>query len=294
MAGTNARHAASTRKTTCLATTIHQTKPTNTTINRRNKPGLCGSSTPVLPVPLAASAEVGDRHPTTPPSFRGVRGSAQTHNPKPPPWGRGAARPTPQPKPPPWGSGGLGPPGKNCGPSAQVGEAHQAAVAARWRWDLNPRRGCPLTRFRGVRPRPLGDSTVAELTRVGVLVEPAAPAGGEELAEQIAALGGEHAAEDLRLVVKPTVPEHIPERTDRAGFGILGAEDHPVEAGQGNRAGTHRARLKRHDKSEPGQPPAPGTHGGRADGNDLRVRGGVLVGFPAIAARSEYGTFRVD
>src|SRR5579859_146942 len=90
MAGTNARHAASTRKTTCLATTIHQTKPTNTTINRRNKPGLCGSSTPVLPVPLAASAEVGDRHPTTPPSFRGVRGSAQTHNPKPPPQGRGA------------------------------------------------------------------------------------------------------------------------------------------------------------------------------------------------------------
>src|SRR5579859_8004033 len=189
MAGTNARHAASTRKTTCLATTIHQTKPTNTTINRRNKPGLCGSSTPVLPVPLAASAEVGDRHPTTPPSFRGPgappnpppRGSgpnpttpshhrkgagrpAQPHNPSHHRKGAGA-RPTPQPKPPPRGSGGLGPPGKNCGPSAQVGEAHQAAVAARWRWDLNPRRGCPLTRFRGVRPRPLGDSTAGEHTR---------------------------------------------------------------------------------------------------------------------------------
>ena len=25
-------------------------------------------------------------------------------------------------------------------------------LAERWRWDLNPRRGCPLTRFRGVRP----------------------------------------------------------------------------------------------------------------------------------------------
>ena len=37
----------------------------------------------------------------------------------------------------------------------------------RWRWDLNPRRGCPLTRFRGVRPRPLGDSTAGELTRTG-------------------------------------------------------------------------------------------------------------------------------
>src|SRR6266566_7972218 len=40
------------------------------------------------------------------------------------------------------------------------------ALAERWRWDLNPRRGCPLTRFRGVRPRPLGDSTAGELTRI--------------------------------------------------------------------------------------------------------------------------------
>ena len=37
----------------------------------------------------------------------------------------------------------------------------------RWRWDLNPRKGCPFTRFRGVRPRPLGDSTAAEPTRPG-------------------------------------------------------------------------------------------------------------------------------
>src|SRR6202020_3488831 len=35
----------------------------------------------------------------------------------------------------------------------------------RWRWDLTPRKGCPFTRFRGVRPRPLGDSTAGELTR---------------------------------------------------------------------------------------------------------------------------------
>src|SRR5579859_936330 len=106
MAGTNARHAASTRKTTCLATTIHQTKPTNTTINRRNKPGLCGSSTPVLPVPLAASAEVGDRHPTTPPSFRGSGGRPKPTTPSHhrggagprPTHRRGGPAPTPQPQ----------------------------------------------------------------------------------------------------------------------------------------------------------------------------------------------------
>src|SRR5215467_12524250 len=41
---------------------------------------------------------------------------------------------------------------------------HIIAVQRRWRWDLNPRMGCPITRFRGVRPRPLGDSTGAEPT----------------------------------------------------------------------------------------------------------------------------------
>src|SRR5215469_9761413 len=34
----------------------------------------------------------------------------------------------------------------------------------RWRWDLNPRKTCAFTRFRGVRPRPLGDSTDDEPT----------------------------------------------------------------------------------------------------------------------------------
>ena len=35
----------------------------------------------------------------------------------------------------------------------------------RWRWDLNPRKDRSFTRFRGVRPRPLGDSTAGEPTR---------------------------------------------------------------------------------------------------------------------------------
>ena len=34
----------------------------------------------------------------------------------------------------------------------------------RWRWDLNPRRSCPLTRFRGVLLRPLGHATAEEVT----------------------------------------------------------------------------------------------------------------------------------
>jgi hypothetical protein len=42
----------------------------------------------------------------------------------------------------------------------------------RWRWDLNPRKDRSFTRFRGVRPRPLGDSTADEPTGGGPLVAP--------------------------------------------------------------------------------------------------------------------------
>src|SRR3954469_9065414 len=44
---------------------------------------------------------------------------------------------------------------------------HRASCLVTWRWrrDLNPRRGCPLTRFRGVLLRPLGHTTVEKGTR---------------------------------------------------------------------------------------------------------------------------------
>src|SRR5205085_12176995 len=42
-----------------------------------------------------------------------------------------------------------------------AGRRARAVPLGRWRWDLNPRTACTVTRFRGVRPRPLGDSTGA-------------------------------------------------------------------------------------------------------------------------------------
>src|SRR5512140_2825954 len=86
----------------------------------------------------------------------------------------------------------------------------------RWRWDLNPRRGCPLTRFRGVRPRPLGDSTAAEPTRpvpgrpqAGRMAGSAraGPALGEELAQQSPALLRKDSAHHLGAVVEPAVAQ---------------------------------------------------------------------------------------
>src|SRR5262250_1563290 len=86
----------------------------------------------------------------------------------------------------------------------------------RWRWDLNPRKTCAFTRFRGVRPRPLGDSTAVEptgtrhLSLLGYRACARGPALGEEVAQQCTAFAGEHTAEHLGTVRQPPVTQHVP------------------------------------------------------------------------------------
>src|SRR5438552_17154080 len=99
----------------------------------------------------------------------------------------------------------------------------------RWRWDLNPRKGCPFTRFRGVRPRPLGDSTAAEPTR------PPGPSGAallEELLQQGPALLRQDPPHHLGAVVEPAAAQHIPERAGRARLGVSRPVDHPRASGR--------------------------------------------------------------
>src|ERR1700730_8366723 len=98
-------------------------------------------------------------------------------------------------------------------------------VSVRWRWDLNPRRGCPLTRFRGVRPRPLGDSTAGEHTsRRARTTTRALPAFGEEPAEHGETFAGEHTADHLGHRSEPLITDDIPQGADRARPGVGRAE----------------------------------------------------------------------
>src|SRR5690348_18106046 len=94
----------------------------------------------------------------------------------------------------------------------------------RWRWDLNPRKTCAFTRFRGVRPRPLGDSTAGEHARTwaGAARRSVScrPPGGEERLQQGAAFRAEDTADDLRGVAQPTVTQHIPEGARRPGLRV--------------------------------------------------------------------------
>src|SRR5215475_12158354 len=94
----------------------------------------------------------------------------------------------------------------------------------RWRWDLNPRKGCPFTRFRGVRPRPLGDSTAAEPTR---RARPSGPAPGEELLQQGPALLRRYPPHLPGAVVARTVAQQPPGRARRTRDGVGRTVDEP-------------------------------------------------------------------
>src|SRR5512139_3761074 len=111
--------------------------------------------------------------------------------------------------------------------------------------------------------------------------------GREELLEHQRALVGEHAADHLRAVVEPAVAYDVPERTDRAGLVVVGAEDHPRDPGQDCRAGAHRARLERHDECAALQTPLPVYGGSLTQRHDLGVGGGVPDGLPLVVTAAD-------
>src|SRR5918999_2009074 len=146
-------------------------------------------------------------------------------------------------------------------------------VVERWRWDLNPRMSCPITRFRGVRPRPLGDSTASSLPD---------PAPGEELREQGAALIRQHRRDDLWAVVEATVAYDVPQRADRSRLGVDRAVDDPLHARQYGGARAHGARFEGDDQGAAGQPPGAEMGRRRADREDLGVCRGVAGLFAPV------------
>src|SRR2546423_4135239 len=87
-------------------------------------------------------------------------------------------------------------PGPNETTRSTPGDLDQGRPAwycsERWRRDLNPRRGHPLTRFRGVLLRPLGHTTAEKGTRPGAsLSRRYALAGSPAMSTHIGAKPGE-------------------------------------------------------------------------------------------------------
>src|SRR5918994_1597029 len=73
---------------------------------------------------------------------------------------------------------------------------------------------------------------------------PARSAGGEEVRQQPPALVLADAAAHIHAMIEPRIAYDVEERGDRAGLGVVRAEDQRLHPGQNQSAGTHRARLE--------------------------------------------------
>ncbi len=121
-------------------------------------------------------------------------------------------------------------------------------------------------------PRP----TTAATTTVTTASATATPRG-KELAEQFPALLRQQATGDIGAMVELGLGEDIEHAPTRARLGIAGAVDHPRNAGEDDRTGTHCAGLERDVEDAVENSPGPGHTSGLAQDDDLGVRGGVLA-----------------
>src|SRR5580704_19060084 len=203
MAGTNARHAARTLNTTCLARATQTINAAKITIRSRKNPAPCGSNTQISSPDAGQWGMVRPTRTGIPAHCRMIT-CANVRDVR------------------------LSSPGKHVerarGPrtAVEVGFEPTEGLPPHTLSRRAPSATRRLHRGRAYPNRGPGGEVLAA----------GPPAGGEELAQHGAALLRQDAADDFRPVVQALVPEHVPERAHRAGLRILGSVDQPAEPGQ--------------------------------------------------------------
>jgi len=109
------------------------------------------------------------------------------------------------------------------------------------------------------------------------------PPGAKEVAQEIGAFRREHPWDNLGAVIEATVTHDVPERAHCTRFRVRGAEDEPIEPGQDDGTGAHRAGLQGDDKRAAVQSPLATGCGSLAQGYELGVPGGVVGDLAYVA-----------
>lgn len=99
---------------------------------------------------------------------------------------------------------------------------------------------------------------------------------GEEVLEQGAAFIGQHAADELGVMIELVLLEEIDDGTAGSGFGIERTEDDARQACMHHRAGTHDARLERDEEFATRQTIVAEYACGRAQSHDFGMRGRIV------------------
>lgn len=106
----------------------------------------------------------------------------------------------------------------------------------------------------------------------------------KEIAQQGCAFALSQSAHHLGAVVTGGMVENAGAVFDAAALGVVGAEIHPAQPGQGNGGGAHGTGFQGDVEGGPGEPVVADTMAGIAQGADLGMGTGVMGGDGAIPA----------
>jgi hypothetical protein len=113
-------------------------------------------------------------------------------------------------------------------------------------------------------------------------------AGLEKRLQQGGALLGPHTALHHRLVIQPGLSKEVHHRPGCAGLGVGRTKDHALEPGVQHRAAAHGAGFQRHVQGAAVEPVVAQVLGGRAQGRDLGVCGGVVLRDRCISTGADH------
>lgn len=113
---------------------------------------------------------------------------------------------------------------------------------------------------------------------------------GEEVLEQGAAFIGQHATDELRVMIELVLLEEIDDGTAGSGFGIGRTEDDARQACMHHRAGTHDARLERDEEFATRQTIVAEYACGRPQSHDFGMRGRIVRAYRLVEAGRNDGS----
>lgn len=117
----------------------------------------------------------------------------------------------------------------------------------------------------------------------------------EEVLQDCGAPVFEHASTHLGPVDIPTIANNVPHRPHGARLGLPRPEHEPIEPGEGDRTGAHRAGLQGHRDGATGQAPTITDHrDGRPDREHFGMRRRIRSGLSGVGRRRDDTSVEID
>lgn len=110
----------------------------------------------------------------------------------------------------------------------------------------------------------------------------------KERLQQFRGTACQYAAPNFYAMVQVRMIQHLHDRLNRSGFGIIGAINQPLDPRMYHRAGTHRTGFNCNKQIAPRQPVIAHCNARFAQSNNFRMSCGIAVGNVAVPPPAHY------